>query len=412
MIQKFKRKITFLLMGVFAVFIIGILVAVNLYNYYSNWKEVQKRLDLQTQVHHMGDRPSDFSPDKRMEIESAMDEADDLRAAQIYSIKLMPDRTVIPIVLDEGSKYTEGELGVIAEKILQQNKESGFCDSFQYLIADNGGASLLSFMDVSGVRKQQHQMIFYSVVIGIFSIILLFQVSVVLSRWLVRPLQEAFDKQKQFIASASHELKTPLAVIKTSLDTMKNEGQGGKYLDYALEENARMSALVHEMLTLSNLEQTGLDIKCERIDMGKAVEGGCLPFEVMAYEKGVVLELELDSEIHVCANIEKIQQMVGILMDNAIRHTEQSGKVVVCLKNENGKACLQVKNEGEPIPESEQEKIFESFYRLDKSRNRQEGRYGLGLSIAQEIAESFGSRIQVKCEKGNTIFFAIFEIIK
>lgn len=122
-----------------------------------------------------------------------------------------------------------------------------------------------------------------------------------------------------------HELKTPLAVMRTSLDTMKNEGQGGKYLDYALEKNTRMTALVHEMLTLSSLEQSCPDIKCERMNMQKAVEGGSLPFEVMAYERGVIFELELDSEIYVCADTEKIQQMVGILLDNAIRHTKPSG---------------------------------------------------------------------------------------
>lgn len=426
MIQKFRSKITILLISIFLVFIVGILFSVNLYNYSANQKEVEKSLKIQIRkprIPNASNKPleptrnekpeePEMQPPMGPEIEPEIAQNDDFRKSYVYFVRVKSDGTIIPYDLKEDSKYTEKEIIDIAKNIIKEDKIRGIYDQFQYLLTDVEEERVVSFADISSFQRQQYKMLRYSLFIGIFVLMVLAEVSVILSRWLVKPLKEAFEKQKQFIAAAGHELKTPLAVMKISLDTIKSEGQGGKYVDYALEESAKMTALLHEMLTLSSMEKTYPDMKRERIDLGKVVEGASLPFEVMAYEKGIDFQLEIEPEIYIFADSDMIQQLVGIFVDNAIHHTMPSKKVIVYLKKENGKACLEVKNEGEPIPESEKKKIFESFYRMDKSRNRQEGRYGLGLSIAWKIAESFESKIQVDYRDGYTVFGVKFTTVK
>ena len=130
-------------------------------------------------------------------------------------------------------------------------------------------------------------------------------------------------------------------------------------------------------------------------------------FESVAYEKGVIIESNIDENIMLKGNKEDIQHIVSTLTDNAIKHTESQKKIVVTLKKEKNEIIFEVKNMGDPIPEEEREKIFERFYRIDKSRNRQEKRYGLGLAIAKSTIEKYNGKIEVDCKDEFTIFKVI-----
>ena len=211
---------------------------------------------------------------------------------------------------------------------------------------------------------------------------------------------------------AEHELKTPLAIMQTSFSMMEKDGIKSKYLSYAMEENQKMKKLVADMLELTKDDSCigfyANNTVFTEENLSNCIESAVLPFESIAYENKVILNQKIESGIYKKINGEQIDRLVGILVDNAIKHTAENGKVLVKLYTKESpigkKAVLSVCNEGEPIPEDEREKIFEPFYRLDKSGNRSQGRFGLGLSIARKIVELHNGNITVERCEGMTIF--------
>lgn len=397
MIQKFKRKTIFILTMIFWIMLIGILLAVNISNYKSNESETRKILSTQEKILEFENirNPKPFNDNEQ-------------KTSRIYSVTVTKDEKYEVVFSNEGSGYSEEDLIKIAKDIFHEKNDEGVLNHFRYKTADIGTGIMISFIDYTIWEHQQYRMMVYSILIGLFGMIILFFVAFFLTGWLVKPIITAFNKQKQFISDAGHELKTPLTVMKSSLDMLEGEYGENKYFEYIREENSRMTILIHELLSLSSLEKEVKMPKFEKIDLSRILEGSCLPFECLAFENGILLELQIQHEVYILGAEKQIRQMIEVLVDNAIKHTYKNGSVIVRLDKERGKAILQVKNQGEPIPENEQSKIFDRFYRVDKARNRKEGRYGLGLAIASSIAEDHKSIISVECKDNWTIFCVKF----
>lgn len=397
MIQKFKKKTILILTIIFWVMLIGILLAVNISNYQSNQAETRKILLLQGKITESGNVGNVTPP---TDIEQ--------KISRIYSVRVDEDERYTVAFSTNGSGYSEDDLIKFAKDIFDEGSKEGVLNHFRYKIADTDTGLIISFIDNSIWENQQYRMVMYSILIGLIGIIILFFVAFFLTGWLIKPINTAFDKQKQFISDAGHELKTPLTVMKASLDMLEGEYGESKYFGYIREENSRMTALIHELLSLSKLEKTNEKINFEKIDLSRILEGTCLPFECLAFENGINLELHIQDGVYILGNEKQIKQMIEVLVDNAIKHTYVNGLVIVRLDRNKGKAILQVINEGDPIPETERSKIFDRFYRVDKARNRKEGRYGLGLAIASSIAEEHKSKISVECKENKTIFYMKF----
>lgn len=395
MIQKFKKKTILILTIIFWVMLIGILLTVNLSNYQSNQSDTRKLLSTQEKILESKNVGNANPP---IDIEQ--------KISSIYSVAVDEDERYIVTFSNDSSGYSKEELIKITKSILDEKKEEGVLNHFRYKIVNTNTGLMISFIDYSIWEQQQYQMMIYSIFIGLGGMIILFFVAFFLTGWLIKPINTAFDKQKQFISDAGHELKTPLTVVKSSLDMLENEHGENKYFKYIREENNRMTALIYELLSLSNLEKTNEKIHFEKIDLSRILEGTCLPFECVAFENALNLELQIQDGIYILGNEKQVRQMIEVLVDNAIKHTYANGSVIVRLDKDKGKAVLQVKNEGDHIPETERSKIFDRFYRVDKARNRKEGRYGLGLAIASSIVKAHKSRISVEC-KGNWTIFCV-----
>ena len=156
-----------------------------------------------------------------------------------------------------------------------------------------------------------------------------------------------------------------------------------------------MNKLINELLLLAKIENVDNVKEYVQLDVSKEVEIILSMFESIAYEKGVNIESNIEENITLNGNKQDLEHIVSTLTDNAIKHTESGNKVIVDLKKDKNEIILEIKNMGEPIPEEEREKIFERFYRIDKSRNRVEKRYGLGLSIAKATIEKYNGKITV-----------------
>lgn len=206
---------------------------------------------------------------------------------------------------------------------------------------------------------------------------------------------------------ASHELKTPLAVIEANVDVLENKVGKSKWMEYIQSEITSMNKLINDLLFLAKTENIKTIRNKEQINISEEIKMVSSMFESVAYEKKVKINYNIQENIKVNVEKEDIKQIISILLDNAIKHTEKENNIQVELKREKGLNTIKIKNEGKPIPEEEQGKIFERFYRVDKSRNRSEKRYGLGLAIAKTIIEKYNGKIEVKCNDGITEFKVI-----
>ncbi|MCD8132531.1 MAG: HAMP domain-containing histidine kinase, partial [Clostridiales bacterium] len=226
----------------------------------------------------------------------------------------------------------------------------------------------------------------------------------------VRPLEESYQVQKQFISDAGHELKTPIAVIEASADLLSREIDENTWLSNIQYENDRMGALVTQMLDLARTENTTPPM--ERLDFSRMTEGEALPFESIAFEKGLLFTCRIAEEIHVQGNSVQLRQLIAILLDNALHHCAASGQIELSMHAERNAASLSVMNDGEEIPAEYRDKIFERFYRVDAARTGGEKRYGLGLAIARAIVTAHHGTIRVLCHDEKVEFIVMLPTIK
>ncbi len=237
-----------------------------------------------------------------------------------------------------------------------------------------------------------------------FLLILIYGIAKKLSKMLVKPVEETFEKQKQFISDASHELKTPLAVMEANIEVLENKVGSNKWMTYIQNEIESMNQLINELLLLAKIEKIDNIEEYQEFDLSQEIEIMVSMFESMAYEKQITLKNEIQQNIIINGKKEDLEHIVSTLVDNAIKHTSKGKEIQVRLKKEKNEIVLQVRNEGEAIPEEEREKIFERFYRIDQARNRKEKRYGLGLAIAKSTVQKYGGKIEVQCENQVTTF--------
>ena len=248
------------------------------------------------------------------------------------------------------------------------------------------------------------------IIFAVIEIILIF-IAKLVTGWITKPAREAFEKQREFIADASHELKTPLAVIMASSDELSGDETSGKYIDNIKYESNRMNQLIASLLDLSKLEE-GVSIDSYKDEnLSKIVEKTALVFEGVAFEEGVLIDTDIEENITLKCSKEEIEKLVSTLLDNAIKHSDKDTTVRVSLYKSNACIKLKITNSGEPIAEGDEERIFERFYRADKSRSRSDNRYGLGLAIAKRIVLNHGGIIKASSnrEEGTTTFRVEFK---
>ena len=298
---------------------------------------------------------------------------------------------------DEIKKYAldavkkRNETGILGKYIYQVEKQRE--DETRVILVENEEAILRIKILIAG-----------AIAISFFALIIIYIVAKKVSELIVKPVEETFSKQVQFISDASHELKTPLAVIEANADVIENEQGKSKWLTYIQNEIESMNKLINELLLLAKIENVDSLILKEEFDISQEAEMITSMFESMAYEKQVKIETNIQKNIKMIGTKEDIEHILSTLIDNAIKHTKENNKIEVELKKEKENIIIKVKNEGEPIPKDERNKIFERFYRVDKARNRNEKRYGLGLAIAKSIVEKYKGTIEVNCENGITTF--------
>ncbi|MDO4803974.1 MAG: HAMP domain-containing sensor histidine kinase, partial [Lachnospiraceae bacterium] len=313
----------------------------------------------------------------------------------------------------------EETLSTIAKAAISDADGHGRTKDWEYKTIISSGGTSISFLNAASLRKENIETMLLSLAAFSAACLLFALMARFLSRAIVKPVEENMQMQKRFVADASHELKTPLAVIDANASVLEQTVGPNKWLNYIKEQTARMSALVNELLQLSNLEEAGnSDSKQqhEQFDAAEAVMTAALPFESVAFERGVTLETDTPDTLNVQGCSQDLEQLAAILIDNAIKHSKPGGTVKVALGTSTARRGwkeepvmeLCVSNTGDEIPPDALPHIFDRFYRLDQSRTHKDNSYGLGLAIAKRLAEKNGGSIAASSENGVTEFRFLF----
>ncbi|MBO5057390.1 MAG: HAMP domain-containing histidine kinase [Lachnospiraceae bacterium] len=248
------------------------------------------------------------------------------------------------------------------------------------------------------------------ILIDITAILLLTVFSFIFTGKLLRPIMENQQKQIQFVSSASHELRTPLAVILSATECCKTAPSDKRegFLNTIQNEGLRMSSLINDMLTLSQSDNHRFSIQIKPVELDTLLMNSFEAFEPLAKEKFITFNIRLPEEaLPLCsADPERISQVVSILLHNAISYTPDNGKIELALSHDKEHFCISVKDNGIGISDEDKEKIFDRFYRAEKSRSTK-GHFGLGLSIAYEIVKAHGGNIFVTDADGGGSVFTV-----
>lgn len=266
--------------------------------------------------------------------------------------------------------------------------------------------------DVTAMYNGMEKATWALAILGGFALVFAAAIGYVLSGGAMKPVREAYEKQRQFAADASHELRTPLAVVLASADLLLTDPSiTSPFLKQVIEdvrdEVKKMTKLVSDLLTVARTDATANQLKPVRMDLVAAVQQTVRIMRPFAEKKDIVIVEELPKRAEIHADEQKIRQLILILVDNAVKYTSKHGRISVRIHEEKGAVAFSVSDTGIGIAPEHIERIFDRFYRVDKARSRRMGGNGLGLAIAREIAEAHGGTIAVESAMGKGTTFRV-----
>ena len=411
MFRRSRRKIVAAIMSILVLLWAATLGVI----YASSYFEMQKQNEQMLQAHaQMYNLPNAFDqmmpqngprPDGNPGFKPGFDpESPKFQLSTFYWVAVSYKGEILEIKNDSPTVYASDDLAQMAKDIIKDGKSTGTKDNLTFLKTDKNGYVLVVFMDNTVVNESARSLFRYTLIFGGVALVLFFFLSVFLARKIVAPLEESYQKQRQFISDAGHELKTPVSVVSANAELLSRELGDNQWLQNIQYENERMGLLVGQLLDLARTEN--ITPQMEHIDFSRLVAGETLPFESVAFEKGLTLNTGITSGIAVEGNGAQLKQLVSILLDNAIRHSKPDGEVRLTLTKDHGIAEISVINKGDEIPAEYRERIFERFYRMDTARNGEDKHYGLGLAIAKAIVDAHHGHIEVHCYNGLVEFRA------
>lgn len=316
------------------------------------------------------------------------------------------------LYIDNNSHYDlsdETHIRDIVDTVLLSGDEIGQLKelNLRYLKDDKPYGVVIIFSDMATERTTINNLFWTCLLIFVASGPVFLGISILLSGWVIRPVEKAWEQQRQFVADASHELKTPLAVIMANAELIQNEDASDEerktFSQNILTMTYQMRSLVTNMLEMARVDNGTQKMKFGPVDFGQLVNDAALSFQLLYEEKGLDLQCTAPEEIKLTGSEQHLYQVLDVLLDNALKYSAIPGAVRVNLTKIGCVCSLSVASPGEPIPKDELKNIFKRFYRIDKARTVN-GCYGLGLSIAQSIVEAHKGKIWAESTEGYNTF--------
>lgn len=406
MIKKLQRKFIAITMCSVILVVGGIIGIIDIANYRHVNASADEKLNVLEDnggifpraVEKQGN--ADKQPKHEMSPEAPFD-------TRYFTVELRSDGTLVEADTGRIAAVSTETASQYATELYQKGKTEGFQGNYKYRAVTDNGDIMYIFLDCSRELSTFYSFLWVSLLVGCIGILLVFGLVVFFSRRAVKPVAESYEKQKQFITDASHEIKTPLTIIDANTEVLEMENGENEWTGSIKKQIQRLSALTEKLVFLSRMDEEGTVLQMTDFSLSDAVEETVQPFETVAVAQEKELSYEIEKNISYYGDEASIRQLLSLLLDNAMKYTEEQGKIEVQLKSSGRHRELIVKNTVEEISKGRQDILFERFYRRDSSRNSQSGGYGIGLSVAKAIVTAHKGKITAFSEDGTSIQFTV-----
>ena len=313
-------------------------------------------------------------------------------STRFFTVWVSDSGKIMGANLDSVSYVTQEDAYAYAEKVLHTRAERGWLDNYRFKVFDSPVGVGIVFVDGSMNRSITSGLLTTAAVVLLISLIAIFAAIVLLSKRAVRPIAQSYEKQRQFVTDANHELKTPLTLILTNLDIVEQELGRSEWLDDIRTESRRMSRLVGQLTSLSRLDEDGVSINKTEFSLSEVCEDIIAEFTPLLERRKISLSSDITPGIFFVGDEGLVRRLVAILMDNAAKYCDEGGKIRLSLAARR-QIQLTVENTFSGVDDMELGRLFDRFYRADPARTAGSS-FGIGLSIAKSIAEKHNGSIK------------------
>ena len=402
--KKLNKKVFVTIFTILSIFLIFSLVIYNVQTYKKEYDSVYRNLTFVDDKNEPFEKkkPNNMVEPKNKDLDNMM-----IMDYEVYTIKLNNNK--IDKIIKHSNNTSNFDVENIASNIIKKDNKlkigNLYNNKYSYNYTSN---DKIIIMNTKNINNKLITILIKSLILLLIIEILIYFISKLITKWITKPAYESFNKQKDFIADASHELKTPLAVIMASSDELVSDKKNSKYIENIKYESERMNKLIASLLDLSKLERNSKETYKEE-NISKIIEKICLTFEAIAFENNINIKTNIEDKIMFNCNKDDIEKLISIILDNAIKHSYKDSNIIINTKKIKNNIEIEIINSGDSINPGDEEKIFERFYRADKSRNRNDNRYGLGLAIAKSIVINHNGSIKAYSKNQKTTFKIIFK---
>ena len=323
------------------------------------------------------------------------------------------------VLVDESGQVLQTDTGQIAAiddqeaaeyalEVLKSGREKGFLDNYRYFRLDEETGSRVIFLDCSRSLSGFHMTLLASVALALVGLLSVLILVLILSKRIIRPVVESYEKQRQFITDAGHELKTPLTIIGADTDLAEMECGENQWLTDIRRQTQRLTGLTNDLIYLSRMEEEGNQLQRIEFPLSDVAEEMAHSFLAPAKSQNKEFSIEIQPMLSYMGDEKAIRQLISILLDNALKYSPAGGKMAFSLEKQGRSLQLMVSNTtAEPMERDKLPHIFDRFYRADQSRNSQTGGYGLGLSIARGIVTAHKGKIWAESPDGTSLMIRV-----
>lgn len=336
--------------------------------------------------------PDNFSPEAKF-------------TTRYFTVRYDTDGECIGVDTKQISSVDETSAKDYASSVLSKDRTKGWSGSYRYIVSKDDKGTIVIFVDSTVNVNSTKSFLFSTAIVLLISGAVVVLLICLFSKKAVAPAVESYEKQKQFITDANHELKTPLTLILADLDIAEAQLGKNEWLDDIRDEGEQMTKLVNKLVFLSRMDEDGNNPEMTDFAFSDAVLDVVCEFASAAKAKNKTLTYDIEDNINIKGNEELIRKLVSLLLDNALKYCDENGSITVRAYKQR-KTVLTVENTFKNVSDTELNKLFDRFYRSDKARTAGEG-YGIGLSTAKAIVEKHGGKISAYKKDNDIIGFKI-----
>lgn len=326
---------------------------------------------------------------------------------RFFIVRLNEKETVTDVSTDFIASVTQAEAEEFACNVINGKRQQGYYENYRFQILAEENDNIVIFLNATMELHSVWNVLLISSMVGMVCFLAVFLLVILLSKKAMKPYIQNIERQKRFITDASHEIKTPLTSIATSVDVIEMEHGADEWTKNIHSQTAKMSRMVSDLVTLSRLDEENPFPDKTEFSLSDAAWEVAEPFSSLAKAQGKKYSQRIEENLTLCGNPDATRQMISVLLDNAMKYSDENGTIRLDVYKVHGKTKIEVFNTCVLEDTRNLSRLFDRFYRPDNSRSRKTGGSGIGLSIAQAVAEAYGGKIRVSSKDGKSILFQV-----